>query len=152
MTWRKNVLTSIHDFSLWMKRMRRIRGMTLREVSEISGVSQSMLSDLENGVVITTNVARCIRISRALGFGIILVDVKSKYGMESDMIRNRFQMGSWMREIRKRRGLYQRDVIDISGVSKLFLVNMEGAKRNSNLMPFFKVLKALGYGMHMEEL
>lgn len=54
------------------------------------------------------------------------------------------QIGEAIRRERKRQGIMQRDLADLSGVSYHFLSNLENGKASSELQKVLKVLQSLG--------
>lgn len=150
MTYRKPVIVDKKGFILWLKRARRFKNMTIRDIERVSGVPNSSVTNMEVGKS-EVSMETCFRIAKALGYNIILVDVISKYGMESDPIRNKKHLGMWLKEIRKRRGYLQGDVARIGNLNKSYLYHIENGVRFGSQKRFFRLLNALGYGIYMEE-
>ena len=67
-----------------------------------------------------------------------------------ESVKNAEQIGKIIRKERKRQGILQQDLAELSGVSLHFLSNLENGKATVELQKVLLVLRSLGITLKLE--
>ena len=65
-------------------------------------------------------------------------------------IKTADEIGIFIREERKKQGILQQDLAELSRVSIHFLSNLENGRQSAEMRKVFAVLRSLGISMHLE--
>jgi len=67
-------------------------------------------------------------------------------------VRSRTDLGQYIRELRRARGLTQAQLAEIVGVNRRWVLQVEQAKTSADLRTLLRALQALGAELHVKPL